>query len=115
MRIFCALVALCFSTGVNVAQAETKLASGLIGESQPLSWDSETLSLGLSAGWLTGRSHEYVYYQGEKLSELIWDVNHAYVVNADLSMRLMPALKLNMRGSVGGHIDSYNIWVLPRS
>jgi omptin len=107
MRIFCAVAALCLSTGVIVAQAETKLASGLIDEPQPLSWDSEILSLGLSAGWLTGRSHEYVYYQGEKISELIWDLNHAYVVSADLSMRLIPALKLNMRGSFGGHIDSY--------
>jgi omptin len=108
MRVFCAVLALCLSTGVGVAQADkTRLASGPIDDPKPLSWDSETLSFALSAGWLTGQSHEYVYDGGQKLSELIWDLDHAYVINADLSIRLMPALKLNIRGSFGGHIDSY--------
>jgi outer membrane protease len=63
--------------------------------------------LALSGSWLTGESHEYVYENGDKLSELIWDMQHAFVISADLGLRLTHALKFNIKGSIGGHIDNY--------
>jgi outer membrane protease len=87
---------------------ETGLASGLAGYEEPYTWESETLSFGISAGWLTGQSHEFFYDgAGDKISELIWDMNHAYTFNADLGIALLPTLKLNARGTWGGDIDSH--------
>lgn len=105
--LFCAVVTLCFSTSADIARAQqTRLASGL--ESQRATgWHDGTLSFGISAGWLTGQSHERVFYEGDKISELIWDLNDAYILSGDLSIRLLPALKINVRGSFGGNIDSY--------
>jgi omptin len=108
MRVVLILAAVALTTGVNAAQAQNvTLASGLVDEPPTLAWRNETLSFALGAGWLTGQSHEFVYDGGDKISELIWDLNHAYVLNADLAVRIMPALRLNMRGSLGGHIDAY--------
>lgn len=106
-----ALAAACLSFGLISSGAlaqETRLASGLSGYEDPYSWHNETLAFGVSAGWLTGQSHEFVYDgSGNKDSELIWDMNHAYALNADLGIRLIPALKLNARGTWGGHIDNH--------
>jgi outer membrane protease len=64
----------------TAAAQQTRLATGLSDEA---GWQDENLSFGLSGGWLTGRSHELVYEGGEKISELIWDLDHALVLNAD--------------------------------
>jgi outer membrane protease len=88
----------------TAAAQQTRLASGLSDEA---GWQDENLSFGLSGGWLTGQSHELVYEDGEKISELIWDLDHAFVLNADFSFRLLPALRLNAGASFGGHIDSH--------
>jgi hypothetical protein len=46
------------------------LSSGLDGYEEPHTWESESLSFGVSAGWLTGQSHEFVYDgDGNKVSE----------------------------------------------
>ncbi|HEY7749003.1 MAG TPA: omptin family outer membrane protease [Aestuariivirgaceae bacterium] len=97
---------LCLSILMGRAQAGELLAEH---ENQPgrLNWDSESLSLGLSAGWLTGRSHEFVYDGDDKISELIWELDDAFVVGVDLSVPLVPALTLNLRGWIGGHIEAY--------
>jgi len=83
------------------------LASGFDDGWAAPAWENDSISLGLSAGWLTGESHEYVYDGGDKLSELIWSMEHAYVINADLGFKLTPSLKLNLKASVAGHIDNY--------
>jgi plasminogen activator len=106
MRASFGMVFVCLILSVETAAAQqTRLASGLSGEE--VGWQDENLSFGLSGGWLTGQSHELVYWDGEKISELIWDIDHAFVLNADFSFRLMPALRLNAGASFGGHIDSY--------
>jgi len=110
MRQFAAAAAwlsLGFVTSSASAE-EWRLASGLSDDESYKYYESETLSLGVSAGWLTGQSHEFVYDgSGNKISELIWDMNHAWAVNADLGIRLTPALKLNATGTWGGEIDSH--------
>jgi plasminogen activator len=106
-RIFAAAAVLwipLLATGAN-AQA---LASGLDGHEEPYTWENETLSFGVSAGWLTGQSHELVFDDdGNKISELIWDMEHAYALHADLGIRLTPALKLNARGTWAGGFDNH--------
>jgi outer membrane protease len=95
-------------TASSVAAQEIGLASGLDGYDESYSWENETLSFGVSGGWLTGQSHEFVYDgSGNKISELIWDMNHAYALNSDLGIRLTPELKLNASGTWGGDIDSH--------
>jgi outer membrane protease len=105
MRVSFGTALACLILFMETAEAQqTRLASGLSDEA---GWQDDNLSFGLSGGWLTGRSHELVYEDGEKISELIWDLDHAFVLNADFSFRLLPALRLNAGASFGGHIDSY--------
>lgn len=91
----------------GVCAEEWRLASGLEDQEEVYSWENETFSLGVSAGWLTGQSHEFAHdSSGNKISELIWDISHAFAINADFGIRMLPALKLNARGTWGGNIDS---------
>lgn len=93
---------------VGASAIANGLSSGLDGYDEPYTWESESLSFGVSAGWLTGQSHEFVYDgDGNKISELIWDMEHAYALHADLGIRLTPALKLNARGTWAGGIDNH--------
>jgi outer membrane protease len=100
---------LCIGLTASGAWAEERrLASGLADHEEVSTWENETLSLGVSAGWLSGQSHEFVYDgSGNKVSELIWDMNHAFAFNADLGIQLIPALKLNAKGTWGIDIDSH--------
>jgi hypothetical protein len=62
-------------TASGAAAQEIGLASGLDGYDESYTWENETLSFGVSGGWLTGQSHEFAHYpSGEKLSELVWDI-----------------------------------------
>jgi outer membrane protease len=95
-------------TASGATAQEIGLASGLDGYDESYTWENETLSFGVSGGWLTGQSHEFAHdAAGNKISELIWDMNHAYALNADLGIRLTPELRFNARGTWGGDIDSH--------
>lgn len=54
------------------------------------------LSFTLNTGLLNGNSHEYVYYQtGEKMSELIWNLDNVIMVGGQVSADITKRISLN--------------------
>lgn len=75
----------------------------------------ESLSMAASGGILNGKSHEMVYYDGRKLSELDWKIKNVAILKGDVSWDAYPNLTLNARGwtslsSGSGNMDDYD-WV----
>jgi outer membrane protease len=62
----------------------------------------------ISLGHLSGVAHELVYNpDGSKLSELIWDMDHALVVNGGLSWQAAERLRFYGNVSLGLAADNY--------
>jgi len=54
------------------------------------------VSFTLSTGVLNGNSHEYVYYQtGEKMSELIWNLDNVIMIGGQVSAGITKRISLN--------------------
>lgn len=57
------------------------------------------ISASLSTGILNGgKARELVLYEGDKLSQLDWEVKNAPIVKADLSWQFLPWLSFNAKG-----------------
>lgn len=68
----------------------------------------DDLAAYISLGHLSGEAHELVYNpDGSKLSELIWDMDHALVVNGGLSWQAAERLKFYGNVSLGLAADNY--------
>ena len=73
----------------------------------------------ISAGYLTGEAHEYVYWQGQgghTASELIWDIDSVYMFGLGGSLRPLNWLNINMdlwfsMGDGDGHMEDYD-WMV---
>jgi omptin len=69
---------------------------------------ADAFAASISLGHLSGVAHELVYNpDGSKLSELIWDMDHALVANGGLSWQATERLKLYGNFSLGLAADSY--------
>lgn len=54
------------------------------------------ISFTLSTGILNGNSHEYVYYQtGDKMSELVWNLDNVIMVGGQVSADITKRISLN--------------------
>lgn len=69
--------------------------------------DFGDVSVAVHTGVLTGVSHEYVYENGSKLSELIWKMNANPALNVDLDYDIGPRLALYAKGSFGLSGNNY--------
>ena len=78
---------------------------------------NERFSAELYGGYLKGLSHEFVYdsVTGQKISELLWAIDHAYVVGLSLALRPVERVKLSVGGwtpfSSSSTMDVY-VWVV---
>lgn len=82
-------------------------------------FDSESLTISTSLGWLGGESKEHVYdaSTGNKISELKWQIKNTAIIKGDISWDPLSWLTLNARGwstlaSSGSGMDDYD-WMNP--
>lgn len=80
-----------------------------------MSFDTDSITISTSLGWLGGESKEYVYDPdtGRKISELNWKINNAAIINGDIAWEPLSWLTLNARGwttlaTSGAGMDDYD-------
>jgi outer membrane protease len=89
-----------FALGVGLAVA---LAPGAFAQ------DKGNLEISGSIGHLSGVAHEYVYdtVTGDKVSELVWDMQNALAFNLDAEWQATSALKFYGKATIGLNGDNY--------
>jgi outer membrane protease len=79
-----------------VALGQEAMANAQVTREQQLQVGSVELNLGV--GLLSGKSEEKVYYRGEKLSQLNWDIKQVPTLHLGLTYHALDWLSLDVRG-----------------
>jgi plasminogen activator len=75
----------------------TNFASSLLAQ-ENIDFRQDKWSLNVSLGYLAGESNEYVYFSGEKVSQLNWKIKQAAIIKGEMNYDLFSWLTANING-----------------